>query len=507
MNFPVYVNFFRHGALWALLTLFSSTAFSEMLHVDANDCRLLENSQHSSAFLENKLTQIEDEYDSILFEGNWSEVDEKQLPCEHFRYDGSDYNVGDDLVELAKEIDELKISFEKEENLKQIIQYYVSLEDLRNDSVRLSESERVFLQKEVISLKYLFIIHKIKLELLLDLYEVEQETQNFIVREQIDEANEGKLISKGYEGKIIGTAEVVSENYTPLTSVQNNSASFKKKQELFKLSHQFKKSAFTSIVDGFKTLGAQKLLNSEETHNLVVDSLDIATDLVSGVGRVKSFYAILSGKNLITNEELADSEKIFEFLGIIVGSSLLVKKFSESFSKRFPELKSNYLSHSEMILNAAQKLGIKTKYRLRAFTSDLLSGNNTLEIVNVGPAIKTLGKSGFILVGKGSSLRKISLLPATNPRWGLTEKHLRKHFYGKSKLSLNNIDRAGNADKWKNHLAELFNSPVGSITSNGMLDVVKQFPKADGPGHFKMGIRLKETSDGVFELVTILTKQ
>jgi len=54
---------------------------------------------------------------------------------------------------------------------------------------------------------------------------------------------------------------------------------------------------------------------------------------------------------------------------------------------------------------------------------------------------------------------------------------------------------------------ELFNSPVGSTTSNGMLDVVKQFPKADGSGTFKMGIRLKDNLDGTFDLVTVLTKQ
>jgi hypothetical protein len=56
-------------------------------------------------------------------------------------------------------------------------------------------------------------------------------------------------------------------------------------------------------------------------------------------------------------------------------------------------------------------------------------------------------------------------------------------------------------------LAELFNSPVSSVTSNGKLDIIKEFPKADGSGVFKMGIRLSENADRTFDLVTVLTKQ
>lgn len=162
---------------------------------------------------------------------------------------------------------------------------------------------------------------------------------------------------------------------------------------------------------------------------------------------------------------------------------------------------------SKEITYSARKLGINAKHRLQAFTEYLRLADSNLGVANFNSAVQNLGKNGFILVDKGSVIRKIKLLPSTNSKWGLTGKHLRKHFYGESKFALNKIDNAGNADKWKNHLAELFNSPVGSSTSNGMIDVVKHFPKADGSGTFKMGIRLKDNLDGTFDLVTVLTKQ
>jgi len=72
---------------------------------------------------------------------------------------------------------------------------------------------------------------------------------------------------------------------------------------------------------------------------------------------------------------------------------------------------------------------------------------------------------------------------------------------------LKTIDPAGTADKWASHLTELFSSPVTGKTSNGMFDIIKQFPKADGSGTFNMGIRLAPRQDGTFDLITILTKQ
>lgn len=60
---------------------------------------------------------------------------------------------------------------------------------------------------------------------------------------------------------------------------------------------------------------------------------------------------------------------------------------------------------------------------------------------------------------------------------------------------------------WAQHLAELIHSPVTGTTSNGMLDIIKSFPRADGSGTFKMGVRLAPKPDGTFYLITVLTKQ
>ena len=40
-----------------------------------------------------------------------------------------------------------------------------------------------------------------------------------------------------------------------------------------------------------------------------------------------------------------------------------------------------------------------------------------------------------------------------------------------------------------------------------MLDIIRSFPRADGSGTFKMGVRLAPKPDGTFDLITVLTKQ
>lgn len=42
---------------------------------------------------------------------------------------------------------------------------------------------------------------------------------------------------------------------------------------------------------------------------------------------------------------------------------------------------------------------------------------------------------------------------------------------------------------------------------HGMIDIIGDFPRADGSGVFKLGVRLAPNADGTFDLVTILTKQ
>jgi RHS repeat-associated protein len=111
-----------------------------------------------------------------------------------------------------------------------------------------------------------------------------------------------------------------------------------------------------------------------------------------------------------------------------------------------------------------------------------------------------------LVAGASTISRKVHVF-STTPGWGLTPQHLDKHFFGNTSFALKNIDPGGNGAKWTAHMVELFNSAVTRRTTNGMLDIIKTFPRADGSGTFKMGVRLFERPDKTFDLITVLTKQ
>ena len=115
----------------------------------------------------------------------------------------------------------------------------------------------------------------------------------------------------------------------------------------------------------------------------------------------------------------------------------------------------------------------------------------------------------FAIISSGIAPRNVRFLPSNpaNPGWGLTPSHLEKHFFGNTSSALKQIDPGATADKWAQHLAELIHSPVTNTTSNGMLDIIKTFARANGSGRFKMGVRLAPKPDGTFDLITVLTKQ
>jgi hypothetical protein len=107
--------------------------------------------------------------------------------------------------------------------------------------------------------------------------------------------------------------------------------------------------------------------------------------------------------------------------------------------------------------------------------------------------------------------RKVRLVPNnpldTKGNWGLRADHLKKHFFGDSKYSLSKIDPGGNPDTWMGNISRLFSSPNAVPTGNGMIDIVGHFPRADGSGMYRMGVRLCPKPDGTFDLITVLTKQ
>ncbi|MFV0446150.1 MAG: RHS repeat-associated core domain-containing protein, partial [Planctomycetaceae bacterium] len=140
----------------------------------------------------------------------------------------------------------------------------------------------------------------------------------------------------------------------------------------------------------------------------------------------------------------------------------------------------------------------------------LLDDAGTLR-VPIDGAGASLPITGFTIVDGGIPLRKVSVRPS-NPldpksNWGLRPGHLNKHFFGNSKYALSQIDPGGTSDQWSQNFAKLFSMPETSRTSNGMIDIIGEFARADGSGTYAMGVRLFEAPDGTFDLVTVLTKQ
>lgn len=271
--------------------------------------------------------------------------------------------------------------------------------------------------------------------------------------------------------------------------------------------------AFAALKEADKFAYQGKIYESQ----LALSMSDNIADTIMGITPVlsvgKDAFEVITGKNFITGVKLTDIEWNLALLSMVtIGTMPQVKKLGDIILKLSEVIKSKLIPKKKVkigfeIINIAQKLKISATHRIQAFFEYFWLSNNDFGIIDLNSTVKNLGKNGFILIDKGSEIRKINLLPSTNPKWGLTAKHLKKHFFGESKFALKNIDIAGTPDKWKNHLAELFNSPVSSTTTNGMLDIIKEFPKANGSGTFKLGIRIKDNLDGTYELVTVLTKQ
>ncbi len=124
------------------------------------------------------------------------------------------------------------------------------------------------------------------------------------------------------------------------------------------------------------------------------------------------------------------------------------------------------------------------------------------------PLARSNATEAVLVPGAGSGTRAINFKPnAADPNWGLTSQHLNKHLFGSGKNSLSQIDAAGNPDLWRSYIQELAGRPATSTLKGGIEDIIGTFPKADGSGTFQFGIRISPSSDGAFDLVTLLTKQ
>ncbi|MEO7286121.1 MAG: hypothetical protein ABI140_04305 [Jatrophihabitantaceae bacterium] len=117
-------------------------------------------------------------------------------------------------------------------------------------------------------------------------------------------------------------------------------------------------------------------------------------------------------------------------------------------------------------------------------------------------------ETGFTIVEGGITTRVVNFRPhASDPGWGLTKKHVRKHLFGSGRYALPVIDPAGNTATWTTYLQDLASRPATATRKGGIIDIISRFPLADGTGDFQLGLRLSPKPDGTFDLVTILTGQ
>lgn len=112
------------------------------------------------------------------------------------------------------------------------------------------------------------------------------------------------------------------------------------------------------------------------------------------------------------------------------------------------------------------------------------------------------------IVGEGTGTRRINFRPhAADPDWGLTKRHINKHLFGQGEYSLSVIDPAGRTNDWVGYIQDLANRPPTKTLEDGIIDIMGKFPKSDGSGTLRLGIRLSPRSDDTFDLVTLLTSQ
>lgn len=221
----------------------------------------------------------------------------------------------------------------------------------------------------------------------------------------------------------------------------------------------------------------ESYLGNKEESDFLLEIAKTAADVLVGIdpftGTARSVYEVLTGKNLVTGFELSPAERVVAGLGVFTAG------YAITASKAFRAM-----------------LPIAKKMAPAAMKSYLSIKNFLIEMGNISKLAK-----------EGSQLRKINLNSATNPKWGLTRKHLTKHFFGEAKHSLSVIDPHGNADIWLKNMSELAQRQASYIDGDGIMNIIKTFPKTDGLGTYKMGVRLFELKDGSFDLVTILTNQ
>lgn len=214
---------------------------------------------------------------------------------------------------------------------------------------------------------------------------------------------------------------------------------------------------------------------AEHLLKLATAAADVLTAVNPLTSVPRSLYELAVGKNLFTGAEVSDYEQVMNLVNVAL--------FGE-----FESINMAYEAMSPMI----KAVGARAEQTM-SYMKDF---------------IRKTGNAGEFVLKEGSEVRRINLRPATDPAWGLTRKHLNKHFFGESKFALKNIDPAGNPDKWMKNISELAQSQnVVARYPNGVFDVVGSFSKTNSQEVYNMGLRLYKNEQGTFDVVTVLTDQ
>ena len=229
-----------------------------------------------------------------------------------------------------------------------------------------------------------------------------------------------------------------------------------------------------SLVLGDEASFFGKKKDSEFYLSLATSAADVLLGLDPFTGFGRSLYETVTGENIVTGEQLSKTERALAMVGIItVGYG----------SKAYKVYK--------LIKPIARIIG---RGSIRSYRA-------------IGRFLSKAGH-GPTLVGTGSTVRKINFHSDLDGKWGLTKEHLNKHFRGTNKnFSMKIHDPSGNSDKWMQNMVSLMQKKSSSVQQDGILKIYDHFPKSDGIGFYRMGIKLKPRNDGSFDLVTILTKQ
>lgn len=203
-------------------------------------------------------------------------------------------------------------------------------------------------------------------------------------------------------------------------------------------------------------------------------SADVLLGIDPFTGLARSLYEFVSGTNVITGKELSVTERVFAGLGV----------FTAGYAVK------------------ALKL-----YKLLTPLAKLIGKTTFSAYKGVIRFLDWTGHTGFKL-GTSSQIRQINFKSAINSKWGLTKKHLHKHFFSKTgNHSLVNIDPSGNPDLWMQYMMDLVQRPPTRIKPDGVIEILGSFPKQGTNDFFDMGVRLMPLDDKSFDLITVLTRQ